>query len=112
MADNPNKIRQIKTESNLGSSALLAHRKKLLAANDAVYQRQARQYQRQFKKLYSKADLRTAAEITDRVRNEWQSSSLKAGSDSQSRDAGKVRARRKINRLMAAALPRFRQWQA
>lgn len=112
MAINPNKSKQAKTEPNPGSAALLAHRKKLVAANDAVYQRQAREYQRQFKKLFSKADLRTAAEITGRIRNEWQSSRLKAGSNSESRDAGKVLARRKINRLLAAALPGFRQWQA
>jgi len=109
MAINPNKTKQTKTKSNSGRAALLA---KLLAENDAPYQQRAREYQRLFKKLFSKADVRTAVEIIGRVRNEWQAASLKAGSDSRSRDAGKVLARKKINRLLAAALPGYRHWQA
>ena len=112
MLTDPKKNKAAKTRSNLRNDRLLDHRSKLVAAQDLIYQRKAREYHRQCKKLFSKADLRIAADIVGRARQEWHSSSLKGGSDSEERDARKVQARRKLNRALAAALPGFREWQA
>lgn len=106
------KPRRAKTASDDRGDRLLAHRLKLVAAQDAPHRRLLREYQRQCRKLFSKADLRTAADVVGRISKELHSSNPKIGSDSDERDARKVQARRKIDRLLAAALPSFRQWQA
>jgi hypothetical protein len=108
----PQKDKGARTGSNLRSDHLRSNQEKLLAAQQKPMQRLAREYQRQCKKLFSKADLRLAAEISGRAEEDWRKANLQAGSDVAQWAARKKTARAGLDRLLARALPQYRQWQA
>ena len=110
----PKKDAGPQTGSNLrprNRNALRALRVKLRVERTRIHQRKAREFQRQCKKLFSKADSKIAAGIVANVKNEFGLASFKAGRDVDKRDAIKIAAQKKLNRLLAKALPSFRKFQ-
>jgi hypothetical protein len=105
----PKKDRRAKTGSNLRGKPLLAHRSKLLAEQQRPLERLARDFQREAKKLFSKADLRTTTELANAVKSEWRQASITVGGDCAKLDAIKASARRKLDRLLAKAVPNYRK---
>lgn len=88
-----------------------AHRKKLQGHNSRTIARLTGEYHRACRKLFSKADLKRAAAVAQQVKREWREASLKANGDGKALAALKDAARRKFRRLVAEALPQYRQWQ-
>jgi hypothetical protein len=111
MSKYPSKDRDARTGSSLRGQPLRAHRETLLKQEARLHERLAREHQRQTKGLFSKADLRHAAEISRQVNREWRLASIKAGVDSARVDVLKLSARRKLERLLARELPNYRQWK-
>ncbi len=100
-----------RTGSSLRGQPLLAHHQAELARVTKLHQRLAKEHHRQSRKLFSKADLRRAAEIGRQVDREWREASVKAGGDSLKVDTLKLSARRKLERVLGRELPHYRQWK-
>ena len=109
MATYPKKDRRAKTGSNVPGEPLLAHRSELLAARQRAFGQLARDFQRETKKLFRRADIRAATEIVAEVNKEWRRASLTVGGDSAKVGAIKVSARRKLDRQLDRALPNYRK---
>jgi hypothetical protein len=112
MTTYPTKERGAETGSNLHGHPLLAHRSILAAARQRPFQRAARELQRRAKKLFSKADLRAAAEIAANVKRECRRTSLTVGGDATKISAMKASARLKLDRLLGRTIPNYRKLQA
>jgi hypothetical protein len=112
MTKYPRKDRYAKTGSSLRGQPLLASREARLKQDTRRHGRLAKTYYGQIRKLFSKADLRRAAEISRQVNGEWRKASLEAGGDADRVDALKLAARRKLDRMLAREFPRYRQWKA
>lgn len=115
MKTSPKKDTRAQTGSNLrrrNLDSLLAHRAELRAKRTRLYDRKAREFYRQCKKVLSKAELLIATEIVRGVQKEFELASFEAGRDCARRDAIKVRAQKKLNRLLAKALPAYPKLQA
>jgi len=108
----PLKEKRSKTGSNLRANHLRTNHKKLQGAQERPLRRLTLEYQRQCKKLFSKADLRLADAIASDVRSDWQKSNLQSVGDAAQWEERKKNARARINRRLAKALPQYRQWQA
>lgn len=108
----PVRDKKARTGSNLRSNRLRSNHEKLLAAQQKPLRRLALDYHRQCKKLFSKGDLRLAAEIAGRAEADWRKANLQAGSDVAQWAARKKTARAGLDRLLGRALPQYRQWQA
>src|SRR5262245_5239405 len=76
-----------------------------------LHERLAKQHHRQIRPLFSKADLRRAAEIGRQVNREWREASIEAGADSRKVDALKSSARKKLERRLAREFPNYRKWK-
>lgn len=107
----PRKDKEARTDSNLRGQPLLACRQVALARDRALHERLAKAQYRASRKLFTKADLRRAGEIRAQVYREWREASVKAGGDALRIDALKVAARKKLERMLARALPNYRQWK-
>lgn len=112
MTKYPRKDRYAKTGSSLRGQPLLAHREARLKQDTRRHGRLAKAYYGQIRKLFSKADLRRAADISRQVNGEWRKASLAAGGDADRVDALKLAARKKLERLLAREFPNYRQWKA
>jgi hypothetical protein len=111
MSNYPLKDKRAKTGSNLRGNPTAAHRAKLLGEMRKSFQRHADEYRTAAKKLFSKADLRTATAIVDRLRREYHTSNLKLGSDAEKWEANKTKLRKHVQRELARALPKLREWR-
>lgn len=112
MSGYPRKDRDARTGSSLRSPYLLAQRQAELIRATKPHERLAKQQQPLERSLFSKSDLRRAAEIGRQVNREWREASIKAGGDSLRIDALKLAARKKLERALARDLPQYRQWKA
>jgi len=101
-----------KTGSNLRSGHLRSNQEKLLAAQQKPLGRLAQAYQKQCRKLFSKADLKLVAEISGGAEADWRKANLQAGGDVAQWTARKTSARAGLDRLLTKALPQYKQWQA
>ena len=108
----PRKDKRARTGSNIRSQPLLAHRRKELAREGELHEQLARKHHGQSRKLFSKADLRLAAKITNQVTSEWRQASVKLGGDSARLDALKLSARKKLQRLLGQRIGKYRESQA
>jgi hypothetical protein len=111
MTHYPRKDGEARTGSNLLGEPLLAHRRAGIARETQASERLAKDYQRQSKKLFSKADLRRAAEIGREANREWREASINAKGDSLRIDELKRSARNKLERRFARELGGYRQWR-
>jgi hypothetical protein len=111
MNNYPLKDKRAKTGSNLRGNPIAAHRAKLLGEMRKSFQRHADEYRTAAKKLFSKADLRTATAIVDLLRREHHTSNLKLGSDAEKWEANKRKLRKHVQRELARALPKLREWR-
>ncbi len=107
----PRKDPDARTGSSLRGQPLLAYHQAELARATKLHERLAKEHHRQSRKLFSKADLRRAAEIGRQVNREWREASVKAGGDSLKVDALKLSARKKLERMLGRDLPQYRQWK-
>jgi hypothetical protein len=110
----PRKDRDARTGSSLRDQPLLAlheAQQATLARATKLHERLAREHHRQSRPLFSKADMRRAAEIGRQVNREWREASVKAGSDSLKVDALKLSARNKLERMLGRDLPNYRKWR-
>lgn len=108
----PSKDRYSRTGSSLRGRHVLAQREAELTRAAKPHERLAREQSRLERSLFTKAELRRAAEIGRQVNHEWRKASLEAGGDSLRIEALKLAARRKFERLLARELPQYRQWKA
>jgi len=111
MNNYPRKDKLAKTGSNLRGNPIAAHRGKLLGEMRKSFQRHADEYRAAAKKLFSKADLSTATAIVDHLRREYHTSNLKLGSDAEKLEANKTKLRKHVQRELARALPKLREWR-
>jgi hypothetical protein len=107
----PRKDPDARTGSSLRGQPLLAYHQAELARVAKPHERLAREHYRQSRKLFSKADLRRAAEISRQVNREWREASVRTGGDTLKIDALKLSARRKLERMFGRDLPHYRQWK-
>ena len=110
----PRKDRDARTGSSLRGQTLLAFHQAhqaTLARATKLRERLAREHHRQSRPLFSKADLRRAAELCRQVNREWREASVKAGGDSRKVDALKLSARTKLERMLGRDLPNYRKWK-
>ena len=108
----PKKDARAKTGSNLRRNPLLPHRAALNAERDGPFQGLASAFNRQTRRLFSKADRRHAAEIAQRVREDFRRASLELRGAAAKIAALKASARRMLDRQLSRALPSYRQLQA
>lgn len=109
MAMYPQKDNKARKGSNLRAPL---HDAGDLARLHKIHERLARDYHRQSRRLFSKADLRRVAEIADEIKRKWREASVKAGGDSERMDTLKASARQKLRRQLARVLPNYRKAQA
>jgi hypothetical protein len=112
MSGYPRKDRDARTGSSLRGPYLLAQRQAELTRATKPHERLAKQQQPLERSLFSKSDLRRAAEIGRQVNREWREASIKAGGDSLRIGALKLAARKKLERILARDLSQYRQWKA
>ncbi|MBN8249419.1 MAG: hypothetical protein J0L84_18490, partial [Verrucomicrobia bacterium] len=112
MPSTPKKDRRAQTGSNLRGNPLHAHRVSLWSQRSAPFKRLAREYQRQVRALFSKAELQVAANLAATVQAEWRRAALQAGGEAAKIASLKDAARRKLDRLLARTLPSYRKLQA
>ena len=107
----PQKDQYSRTGSSLRGSPVLAQRQAELARAKKPHDRLAKEQGRLERSLFTKAELRRAAEIGRQVNREFREASVKAGGDSLRIDALKLAARKKFERLLVRDLPQYRQWK-
>jgi hypothetical protein len=110
----PRKDPDARTGSSLRGQPLQAFHQAHQAAParaTKLHERLAKEHRRQSRRLFSKADLRRAAEIGRQVNRDWREASVKAGGDSMKVDALKLSARKKLERRLAREFPNYRQWK-
>jgi hypothetical protein len=107
MNNYPLKDKRAKTGSNLRGDPIAAHRARLLAEMRESFQRHADEYRTAAKKVFSKADLRTATAIVDRLRREHHRSNLKLGSDAEKWEANKTKLRKMCSENWRGHCPSF-----
>jgi len=108
----PQKDKYSRTGSSLRGSPVLAHRTAELARAKKSHDRLAKEQGSVERSLFTKAELRRAAEIGRQVNREFREASVKASGDALRIDALKLAARKKFERLLARELPQYRQWKA
>ena len=108
----PRKDRYARTGSSIRGSPVLAQRQAELARAKKPHDRLAREQSRLERSLFTKAELRRAADLGRQVNREFREASVKAGGDALRVDALKLAARKKLERLLARELPQYRQWKA
>jgi hypothetical protein len=81
-------------------------------AASAATQKRALEFQRRTKKLFSKADINTAAQIIADARAARNRASLAVGSNAEAREACDLKARKTLDRLLSRALPGFAEFQS
>ncbi len=107
----PRKDRYSRTGSSLQGSPVLAQRRTELARATKPHDRLAKEQSRLERSLFTKSELRRAAEIGRQVHREFREASVKAGGDSVRIEAMKLAARKKLERLLARDLPQYRKWK-
>ena len=112
MSRYPRKDQYSRTGSSLRGSPVLAQRQAELIRATKPHDRLAKEQSRLERSLFTKSELRRAAEIGQQVNREWREASIKAGGDSLRVDALKLAARKKLERILAREFPQYRQWKA
>lgn len=97
--------------SNFRTPAYAARIKKRKAERQALLRDHASAQQREFRKHFSKTDLKEAAQIVNRLREEYHASNLKLGADGAKWDANKVSFQNRIRRRLSKSLPQLRPWR-
>ena len=105
----PLKDKRARTGTNIRGNVLAAHRAKLLEKQRRSFEHLTTQYQRAARKLFSKADLRVAVAIVERLQRDYHTTNLKLGSDAAKWQANKTKVRGQIQRELAKALPKVRE---
>lgn len=108
----PDKDRRSRAGGTLRGNPLRADRLARQERAGRGAARLTREYKAALRKLFSKADLRRAAAIAERVKREWRAASLKVHGDEGRLAVLKRAARRSFQRLVARALPRYRTWRS
>lgn len=105
------KSKGAKTGTNVRHRSLVREREKELAAKMELLEKAGQAYRRACRRLLSKADLRTAAEIAARASFELQRENLRRGNKAENWDEARRAARKRIEREFSRTLPGYRSWQ-
>ena len=107
----PRKDRFSRTGSSVRGASVLAQRQAELTRATKPHDRLAKEQNRLERSLFTKSELRRAAEIGRQLYREFREASLKVDGDSLRIEALKLSARKKLERMLARDLPRYRQWK-
>jgi hypothetical protein len=108
----PPRDKRAKTGTNIRGGVMAAHRSRLFKKQLGPLKRLVYGYQRAAKKLFSKADLRTASAIMRRLQHESRVANIKLGPDASKWEANNLKLRARVQRELGKALPQMREWRA
>jgi hypothetical protein len=103
--------KRAKTGSNVRGRKALAALQREFKAKVSKITREQRAWRARFRKLFSKADVRVAAELIAQTRHGLRVANLKSGSATAAWDENKLRARKRLERELTRALPGYREWR-
>lgn len=103
--------KRAKRGSSVRGRKALAALQRVFKAKASKITREQRAWRARFRKLFSKADLRVAAELIAQTRHGLRVANLKSGSATAAWDENKVRARKRLERALTRALPGYREWR-
>jgi hypothetical protein len=107
MSNYPRKDTDARTGSSLRGEPLLVLIRNELGKDTELHDKLAREYHRQYGKLFPKKDLRLISKVASEVVGEWRQASVSVGGDSARIAELKTAARRKFDRLVGRALPNY-----
>lgn len=100
-----------RTRSDFRVPAYVASIAKRKAQQQALLRNHAKARERELRKHFSKAELKAAARIVARLREEFHAANLELGTDGATWDANKVLFQRRVRQRLAKAFPQVRQWR-
>ena len=109
MSNYPHKDQDAKTGSNLRGEPLVAKRRAEIERRLKAQQRLAKDHHRETKAFFSKAELKQAAQIREKVIADFRKASIKVGGDAERVAELKAAARKKFERLLARELPAYKK---
>ncbi len=112
MSKRPKPDQRARKGSSLRGQPLRRRYKKEAARLARAHEPLAREYERQFRRLFSKGDLRRIARIAERVKGEWRKASVRAGGDTVQLQALKNAARTRMQRMLAREFPNYKAWRS
>ncbi|MCW5556306.1 MAG: hypothetical protein KIT22_00425 [Verrucomicrobiae bacterium] len=104
--------KRARTGSNVRSGEALTALEESFRGKAGKLTREQRDLRARFRKLFSKADLRVAAQLIARARRSLHAANLESGSDTAAWDANKARVRNRLERELKRVLPGYREWRA
>lgn len=107
----PRKDKDARTGSSLRGPYVLTQRQAELSRVTKLHERLAKEQHRLTRDLFSKAEMRRAAEIGRQTNREFRQASIELDGDSVAVDLLKLAARKKLERMLARDLPQYRQWK-